>query len=34
WPQLLAAVELPDAKQQQQIIDEIVRVFVMSYAAP
>ncbi|EEY38314.1 TetR/AcrR family transcriptional regulator [Vibrio mimicus] len=34
WPQLLAAVELPDAKQQQQIIDEVVRVFVMSYAAP
>ncbi|EJK2991886.1 TPA: bile response transcriptional repressor BreR [Vibrio cholerae] len=31
WPQLLAAVELPDAKQQQIMMDEIIRVFVLSY---
>ncbi len=31
WPQLLAAVELPDVKQQQIMMDEIIRVFVLSY---
>ncbi|ENM5730466.1 TetR/AcrR family transcriptional regulator [Vibrio mimicus] len=32
WPQLFAAIELPDTKQQQQMMEEIARVFVMSYA--
>ncbi|ENM5905758.1 TetR/AcrR family transcriptional regulator [Vibrio mimicus] len=32
WPQLFAAIERPDAQQQQRRMEEIVRVFVMSYA--
>lgn len=32
WPQLLAAVAFPDTEQRKRMIDEIIRVFVTSYA--
>ncbi|WP_154138860.1 TetR/AcrR family transcriptional regulator [Vibrio metoecus] len=32
WPQLFAAIERPNAEQQQAMMEEIVRVFMMAYA--